>query len=85
MGMEKKLKRGLHVISRDGIYYFNRRIPLDLLDKFSRQSKFYESLRTADLIEANRRAARRTSEIDEEFAQLRLRAIPTEVDDLSQE
>ncbi len=66
--MEKQLKRGLHVVLRGTVYYYNRRIPLDLLDEYRPASKVYESLNTSDLSEANKRAAKRTAQLDEEWA-----------------
>ena len=71
------MKAGLHVILRGKTHYYNRRIPLDLLEEYKPKSKILESLGTSDLVEANRLAAKRTAAIDEEFSRKRtLRAAP---------
>src|SRR4051812_4436367 len=78
--MEKQLKRGNHVVLRGTTYYYNRRIPLDVLDQYRPQSKFYESLATSELREANRKAALRTTELDAEFERKRaLRQPPRDI------
>ena len=69
--MGNDLRPREHVVRRGGRWYYRRRIPQDLLDQYPGKVEFLESLRTAELAEANRRAALRTLEHDQEFAHKR--------------
>lgn len=68
--MSDDLKPRDHVVARGGRWYFRRRIPQDRLPQYRPKLEFLESLGTADLAEANRRATR-TLELDQEFARKR--------------
>ena len=71
------MKAGLHVVLRGKTHYYNRRIPQELAQEYQPKTKVYESLKTSDLAEANSRAAKRTTELDQEWSRkLALRAAP---------
>lgn len=60
-----------HLELRGPVFWFRRKIPLDLLQLYNGKREIRHSLRTRDRSEATRRARVRVVELDEEFAQKR--------------
>lgn len=60
---------------RGPVFWFRRKIPLDILPLYGGKTEIRHSLRTSDRSEAVRRARVRSVELDEEFAQVRGKTI----------
>lgn len=57
----------IHVFSRNGTYYFRRRIPKDLLNQYYPAKQIIFSLRTKDRREADKLARIKSVQLDQEF------------------
>jgi hypothetical protein len=62
------------MIRRGGVFYYRRRVPLDLLTAFQGRKELKESLRTNDLREAKKRRNRAASKFDALFETARATA-----------
>ncbi|KAG0163222.1 hypothetical protein DFQ30_000515, partial [Apophysomyces sp. BC1015] len=60
-----------HLSKRGSVYYFRRKIPLDLIARYNGKKEIMRSLRTSDRRDAERMAREVGVQIDREFAQLR--------------
>jgi len=60
-----------HTIKRGSVYYFRRRIPLDLVEAHEGQREVYYSLGTKNKADAERKARRESVILDEKWAALR--------------
>lgn len=74
-----------HLISRNGTYYFRRRIPLELLQHYSPKLEIIFSLKTKDLKEAERLSRIESVRLDSEFERLRGNISATPIDSISRE
>lgn len=66
------MRKQIHLYTRDGVYYFRRRIPEDLLQHYLPKREFKFSLATRDPKEADRLQRKCSVKLDEEFHQTRL-------------
>ncbi|WP_207000865.1 site-specific integrase [Trinickia mobilis] len=60
-----------HLVKRGSVYYFRRKIPLDLIAHYDGKKEVMRSLRTSDKREAEKLAREEGVRLDREFAQLR--------------
>ena len=60
-----------HLSKRGSVYYFRRKIPLDLIAYYDGKKEVMQSLRTSDKREAEKLAREEGVRLDREFAQLR--------------
>lgn len=69
------MRKQIHMIKRNGVYYFRRRIPNDLVTHYSKQEIIF-SLKTRDPAEADRLQRFESVKLDAEFQSLRNKPIP---------
>ena len=74
-----------HLITRNGTYYFRRRIPSELLKYYSPKLEVTFSLKTKDLREAERLSRAESARLDIEFDRLKNNLAPLELLSLSKE
>lgn len=74
-----------HLITRNGTYYFRRRIPLELLPHYSPKLEIVFSLKTKDLREAERLARAESARLDVEFDKFKNNVTPLPLDNISKE
>ena len=74
-----------HLITRNGTYYFRRRIPSELLKYYSPKLEVIFSLKTKDLREAERLSRAESARLDIEFDRLKNNLTPLELLSLSKE
>lgn len=79
------LPKQTHLITRNGTYYFRRRIPLDLLPFYTPKLEILFSLKTKDLALANRLARAESVRLDDHFETLRGNQTVTPQDAMSEE
>lgn len=71
------------MVKRNGVYYFRRRIPKDLLPHYSPQTEIKFSLKTSDHAEADRLQRIESVKLDAEFDRIRKGQIAPEIHTLS--
>lgn len=74
-----------HLTSRNGTYYFRRRIPLELLPHYAPKLEITFSLKTKDLKEAERLSRVEAVRLDTEFERFRNNLTATPLDSISRE
>lgn len=79
------MRKQVHMIKRNGIYYFRRRVPKDLLSHYSPQTEIKFSLKTGDHTAADRLQRIESVKLDEEFARIRKGQTTPELHTISQE
>lgn len=77
------MRKQIHMVKRNGVYYFRRRIPKDLLPHYSPQTEIKFSLKTSDASEADRLQRIESVKLDEEFERIRKGQIAPEIHTLS--
>jgi len=65
------LRKQIHLYTRDGVYYFRRRIPEDLLQHYLPKREFKFSLGTRNYKEADRLQRKYSVILDDDFHQVR--------------
>lgn len=63
--------KSIHMYLRNGVYYFRRRVPKDLLQHYSPKLEFNYSLNTSDRAEADKLQRVESVKLDEEFERVR--------------
>lgn len=74
-----------HLTSRNGTYYFRRRIPLELLPHYAPKLEITFSLKTKDLKEAERLSRVESVRLDDEFERFKNNLTATPIDSISRE
>lgn len=74
-----------HLITRNGTYYFRRRIPVELRTHYSPRLEIIFSLKTKDLREAERQTRAESARLDVEFDRLKNKLMPVELVSISKE
>ncbi|WP_454734186.1 DUF6538 domain-containing protein [Cupriavidus pauculus] len=68
----------MHITRRNGVYYFRKKIPADLVAIYGKREIIY-SLRTKDRPMAARLALRAAVQLDDEFSLKRGEPVPVDV------
>lgn len=76
------MRKQIHMINRNGVYYFRRRIPKDLVEHYQKNEIIF-SLKTSDPSEADRLQRQESVKLDEEFQQIRKGQIVPELHSIS--
>ena len=74
-----------HLTSRNGTYYFRRRIPLELLPHYAPKLEITFSLKTKDRKEAERLSRVEAVRLDTEFERFKNNLTATPIDSISRE
>ncbi|WP_235562275.1 site-specific integrase [Methylophilus sp. Leaf414] len=64
------MRKQIHMINRNGVYYFRRRIPKDLVSHYKKNEIIF-SLKTSEHSEADRLQRQESVKLDEEFRRIR--------------
>lgn len=64
------MRKQIHMINRNGVYYFRRRIPKDLVSHYQKNEIIF-SLKTSEHSEADRLQRQESVKLDEEFRRIR--------------
>ena len=81
----QEVPKHLYISRRESVYYYRRKIPLDLRDDYAAKSELIFSLRTSDHAVAQRKANIETVRIDAEFQTIRPRKFTSPATDRTAE